>query len=86
MTEAELRRRAPRRAQVLDFIRSELAAERPFPSANEIGRHMGWRTQSGGLHVLETLWCDGFLDRVATSKSVRAKWRYSIRQREADAA
>lgn len=45
----------PRRQAVLDFIKGEIAAGRPFPRPMQVARHMGWRNVSSASEALELL-------------------------------
>ena len=45
----------PRRAEVLAFIKGEIAQGRPFPSPDAIRVHMGWRKTGSVSHALEAL-------------------------------
>lgn len=77
-TQSDLFQRAPRRRQVFDFIRAEVEAGRPFPTASAIASLMGWNNPGSARDCLMTL---AFADRVIGSKRVRfdsRRWGYQF--------
>lgn len=48
---------------VYEFIASEIAASRPFPSRQKVADHMGWKNTSGSQEVLHQLAHRGLLRR-----------------------
>lgn len=49
----------PQRARALAYIKSEVAAGRPFPTHTQITKHMCWRKEGSASHCLEGLRHDG---------------------------
>lgn len=56
----------PQRQKILDFVISEVAADRPFPGPTMISRYMGWKTPTSAADVLFKL-CT--YDRVLSRKN-----------------
>jgi DNA-binding MarR family transcriptional regulator len=68
----------PQTMRVLEFIKSEVAAGKPFPGQTEIARYMGWRFGGSVNDVLTRLVCAGYLQRETAQPGERRKWRYQI--------
>lgn len=83
MTELELSLRHRRRAQVLAFIKAEIAAGYPFPSHDAISYHMDYRDNRQVNDVLTALTGDGFLERTFAEPPSRKKYIYRLKRREA---
>jgi hypothetical protein len=64
--------------RVLAFIRDERAAGRPFPSAREITRHMGWKCESSAKDTLSRLRWHGLVVIAHREPSHRG-WKYTYR-------
>lgn len=63
-----------RQQQVLDFIRSELAAGREFPSSHVIAFEIGWRGDTCAREALQALAGFGHL----TKRNHRGRWVYAL--------
>lgn len=67
----------------LDFIRSEIAAGRPFPTAGQIADELGWLNSSSGTDVLQRLRANGHLKIVRREPSGRSfRYTYALADRE----
>jgi hypothetical protein len=63
-----VRRHAPRRAEVYDFIAVEIEAGRGFPSLTAIDANFGWKNSAWSM--LSGLCADGLLFRFYSSSGV----------------
>lgn len=62
----------PRQAETLKFLEDEAAAGRPTPSFSEIANHLGLRSKSGVVRLLDALEKRGRVTRLdRTARSVR---------------
>lgn len=61
----------PQRLRVYLFIKSEIAAGRPFPSNRTIADHMGWKQTSSVADVLAALVKSKFLMRYWSGNKIR---------------
>lgn len=69
---------SPQRARVLDYVRAEIDAGRPFPSHRLIVAHMGWKTTGSSSSALEGLRIDGWVVRISRgccAKHWETVWR-----------
>lgn len=69
----------PQQDKAMAYIRSELAAGRPFPSSANIGRHLRHKYPSGADHILHSLTLRGLVKRLP--KGTRDERGYIIRWR-----
>lgn len=68
----------PKRARVLDLVRSELARGKPFPSTRRIADALGWKYASSAHQALMTLAGDGYLTRTFDRSSGRTLTRFDL--------
>ena len=61
----------PARQRVLDYLTAEVAEGKPFPSAADVSKFMGWKHKESGHAVLMTLAGQGYI----------ARWRVGTKHR-----
>lgn len=68
-----------RTAEALEFIRSEVANARPFPTPKELADHMGWRQETSARDCLMRLIMQGHVIRrtISETKS-RRRYHYEL--------
>lgn len=61
---------------VLEFVKQEVGAGRPFPGYPEINAHVGWRNgnNQSARHTLQVLAAEGYL----TKKWVKGKMVFEV--------
>lgn len=66
----------PRALQLLEFIRSEIKAGRPFPKSDRICQHMGWKHENSAKDALLGLAANRLL-KVKAREMSKGGWRYT---------
>lgn len=69
------RQPSDRRAKVLEFVKSEIAAGRGFPDPEVIAGYMGWSHPGSATNALTNLVYDGHLRRITTGNR---KYRFVV--------
>lgn len=86
MTEDELKYRAPRRHQVLTYVKAEIAAGRPFPSFKQIATAMSWASESQARDVINALVICGYIGRRRAERGIKPYYVYWLKEPDEVAA
>lgn len=68
----------PSRARVLEYVRAEVRAGRPFPTPLEIAKQMGWRNAQSARDALMGLVRDGHV-RMSKADNPNARCVWEVR-------